>query len=239
MTGSIAEAAFATATTILRAETQATVEGSIRSFGQALGYDRFVLFAASSAREEVVDRIYWVEGAWFGDGKHVDATSYVRRCPVTHHMLEVHEPFFWTKTTGASGECYRMVDTPQGEGIHGIQIPIFGPLGLEGAMSLGGTRIDASVTARLALSLAAGAAFATVRRLLDGPSEKIAIRLSEREREVLSWTAAGRRQVDIAAILGLSERTVENHLRRIRKRLGASTTAQAIRTAIQNGDIES
>ncbi|WP_041247856.1 PA1136 family autoinducer-binding transcriptional regulator [Komagataeibacter medellinensis] len=239
MTGSIAEAAFAVATMILRTKTQATVEDAIRSFGQELGYDRFVLFAASSAREEVVDRIYWVEGDWFGDGKHVDATSYVRRCPVTHHMLETHEPFFWTKTTGASGEYYRIVDTPQGAGIHGIQIPIFGPLGLEGAMSLGGTQIDASVTARLALSLAAGAAFATVRRLLDGPSEKIAIRLSEREREVLSWTAAGRRQVDIAAILGLSERTVENHLRRIRKRLGASTTAQAIRTAIQNGDIES
>jgi LuxR family transcriptional regulator (chaperone HchA-associated) len=240
MTASIAEAAFGAATMIVRAKTQDAVEDAIRPFGQRLGYDRFVLFAASSAREDIVDRIYWVEGDWFGDGKEVDAASYVRRCPVTHHILEAHDSFFWTKTPGgASGECYRRVDMPQGEGIHGIQIPIFGPLGLEGAMSLGGTRIDTSVTARLALSMVARAAFATVRRLIDGPSEKIAIRLSEREREVLSWTAAGRRQVDIAAILGLSERTVENHLRRIRKRLGASTTAQAIRTAIQSGDIES
>ncbi|GAN69330.1 PA1136 family autoinducer-binding transcriptional regulator [Acetobacter orleanensis] len=239
MTASIAETAFGTATLIVRSETKEAVEDGIRSFGQRLGYDRFVLFAASSTREEIVDRIYWVEGDWFGDSKEVDAASYVRRCPVTHHMLEAHEPFFWTKTSGASGECYRMVDTPQGEGLHGIQIPIFGPLGLEGAMSLGGIRIDASVMARLALSMVARAAFTTVRKLVDGPSEKIATRLSEREREVLSWTAAGRRQVDIAAILGLSERTVENHLRRIRKRLGATTTAQAIRTAIQNGDIES
>ncbi|CAI9120363.1 LuxR C-terminal-related transcriptional regulator [Acetobacteraceae bacterium LMG 32668] len=154
-------------------------------------------------------------------------------------MPEAHEPFFWSKTSEAPGDDYRMVDTPHGEGIHGIQIPIFGPLGLEGAMSLGGTRIDASVTVHLALCMVAGVAFTTARRLIDGPSEKIITRLSEREREVLSWTAAGRRQVDLAAILGLSERTVENHLRRIRKRLGASTTAQAIRTAIQNGDIES
>lgn len=239
MTGSTAEAAFTTATIIVQAETQKTVEDAIRSFGQNLGYDRFVLFAASSTREDIVDRIYWIEGDWSGDGKEVDAASYVRRCPVTHHMLEAHEPFFWTKTHGSSGDCYRMVDTPQGAGLHGIQIPIFGPLGLEGAMSLGGTRIDASVMARLALSMVVGAAFTTMRSLIDGPSEKIAIRLSEREREVLSWTAAGRRQVDIAAILGLSERTVENHLRRIRKLLGATTTAQAIRTAIQNGDIES
>lgn len=239
MSGSIAEAAFAAATAIMRAEAPETAQDAIRSFGRMLGYDRFVLFAASSAREDIVDRIYWVEGDWFGDGRHVDATSYVRRCPVTHHMLEAHAPFFWTKTSGASGECYRMVDTPHGKGIHGIQVPIFGPLGLEGAMSLGGTRIDASPAARLALPMVAGTAFATVRRLVDGPSDRIAVRLSEREREILSWTASGRRQGDIAAILGLSERTVENHLRRIRKRLGASTTAQAIRTAIQNGDIGS
>lgn len=63
-------------------------------------------------------------------------------------------------------------------------------------------------------------------------------KLSEREREVLAWTAAGRRQGDIAATLGLSERTVENHLRRVRQRLGVTTTAQAIKVAIRNGDIE-
>ena len=62
-------------------------------------------------------------------------------------------------------------------------------------------------------------------------------RLSAREREVLSWTAIGRRQADIAAMLGLSERTVENHLRRIRQRLGAATTAQAIGVAIRLGEI--
>jgi DNA-binding CsgD family transcriptional regulator len=51
-----------------------------------------------------------------------------------------------------------------------------------------------------------------------------------------SWTAAGGGEAS-AATLGLSERTVENHLRRIRKRLGVATTAQAIRVAIRNGEI--
>jgi DNA-binding CsgD family transcriptional regulator len=32
---------------------------------------------------------------------------------------------------------------------------------------------------------------------------------------------------------------VENHQRRIRKRLGVATTAQAIRVAIRNGEIAS
>ncbi|WP_244484879.1 LuxR C-terminal-related transcriptional regulator [Bradyrhizobium tropiciagri] len=43
---------------------------------------------------------------------------------------------------------------------------------------------------------------------------------------------------DAAASLGLSERTVENHLRRARLRLGVATTAQAIRLAIRSGGIE-
>ena len=45
------------------------------------------------------------------------------------------------------------------------------------------------------------------------------------------------RTQEAARILGLSERTIENHLRRIRKRLGVATTAQAVRVAIRNGDI--
>ncbi|WP_429810711.1 response regulator transcription factor [Ensifer sp. B1-9] len=42
----------------------------------------------------------------------------------------------------------------------------------------------------------------------------------------------------IAATLGVSERTVENQLRRARRRLGVATTAQAVKVAIRNGDIE-
>lgn len=46
---------------------------------------------------------------------------------------------------------------------------------------------------------------------------------------------ADRRQIDIAEPLGLSERTAENHLRRIRQRLPAATIAHAVRVAIPNG----
>jgi predicted transcriptional regulator len=55
---------------------------------------------------------------------------------------------------------------------------------------------------------------------------------------VLRWVAAGRRQAEIAATLGLSTRTVENHLRHARQRLGVATTAQAVRAASRRGEIE-
>ena len=63
--------------------------------------------------------------------------------------------------------------------------------------------------------------------------------LTKREREVLNWVAAGRRQADIAATLGLSERTIENHFRRIRRKLGARTTAEAVQIAVRIGAIAS
>lgn len=228
--------AVAIAAALEGAESLLVVQEAVRSFASSFGYDRFVLFSASSARDEVVERIYWVEGDWFGEGEPVDADTYVRRCPVTRHILEAREPFFWTKTTEANGELYRVVRSPRGRGIHGLQIPIYGPLGLEGAMSLGGERIDTSPTARIALSLVSGAAFLAAKALLETPAEEGGA-LTRREREILAWTAFGRRQGEIAATLGLSERTIENHLRRIRKRLGATTTAQAIRVAIRTGDI--
>ncbi len=231
-----AQHAFRSALVIEGAESLAAIEDEVRAFAGPLGCDRFVLFSASATQDEVVERIYWVEGDWFGDGEGVDAETYVRRCPVTRHILEAREPFFWTKTIAKEGELYKIVRHPRGHGIHGLQIPVFGPLGLEGAMSLGGKRIDVSRRARLALGLIATTAFFSARRLLEAAAEAVGS-LSKREREVLSWTAAGRRQVEIAATLGLSERTVENHLRRIRKRLGVATTAQAIRVAIRKGEI--
>lgn len=238
MTGPVAAGeVFRAALVIEAAETLAAIEAEVRSFAGPLGYDRFVLFSASAAQDEVVGRIYWVEGDWFGDGEGVDADTYIRRCPVTRHILAAREPFFWTKTIANGGELYKTVHVPRGRGVHGLQVPVFGPLGLEGAMSLGGVEIDASPQVRLGLGLIAAAAFFAARKLLEASAGDGIGALTAREREVLAWTAAGRRQVEIAATLKLSERTIENHLRRIRKRLGVATTAQAIGVAIRNGEI--
>ena len=216
----------------------AAIQDAVRTFSKPYGYGRYLLYSATSLIDETVERIYWAEGDWFGDGEAVDATTYIRRCPVTRHILKTDKPFFWTKNLGKGGEHYRVVRKPQGPGIHGLQIPVFGPYGLEGAMSLGGERIDTSSRARLSIDVVATSAFFSARRLMELPIGEESRRLSKRELEVLAWTAVGRRQADIAAALGLSIRTVENHLRRARHRLGVATTAEAVRIAIRNGDID-
>lgn len=217
-----------TVAAIERGADMAVVRDAVRAHAAPLGYDRFVLYSASPAKDGILDHLYWVEGDWFGEGEAVDAATYVRRCPVTRHILETEDPFFWTKSGRKGVETYRVVASPRGSGLHGLQVPVFGRGGLRGAMSYGGRRIDASLPARLSLTLVATAAFARARRLLAFESEPAKPQLSAREQEVLRWVAAGRRQSEIALLLGLSDRTVENHLRRIRHRLGATTTAQAV-----------
>ncbi|WP_092407297.1 PA1136 family autoinducer-binding transcriptional regulator [Pseudomonas sp. NFACC02] len=238
MNNGLAEAAMRAALEIEAALDLESIQNAVREFAAPCGYDRFVLFSASSASEDVLERLYWVEGDWFDEGQGVDALTYIRRCPVTRHILSTREPFFWKKEQKHGEECYQVIRYPGGPGVQGFQVPVFGPQGLEGAMSYGGERVDGGARVRLGLSIVAAAAFFSARRLLEVPLGDVLRTLSRREREMLAWTAAGRRQADIAATLGLSERTVENHLRSARRRLGVTTTAQAIRIAIRNGEIE-
>lgn len=214
------------------------VQHHLRRFAQELGYDRFVLFSASASLDGLVEHIYWLEGAWFEDNNPLDAETYIRHCPATQHITQQDEAFFWTKTMTSQGEWYRIVAKPRGSGVHGLQVPIFGRTGLQGAMSFGGTSISTTAATRLALTFLANTAFFTVRKLLAPPKEATAGYLSKREKEILVWTAAGWRQSAIADTLGLSVRTVENHLRNSRRRLGVATTAEAIRIAIRHGHIQ-
>ncbi len=55
--------------------------------------------------------------------------------------------------------------------------------------------------------------------------------LTRREAEVLSWAARGKTSVDIAALLGIGERTVDFHLGNAMHKLGVTTRTQAVMKA--------
>lgn len=213
------------------------IQETVRTLMRPRGYDRIVMFSITAQRDELVERIYWVEGNWFESGEAVDAVTYIRHCPVTRHVLDTNQAFFWTKARTEQGAGYRIVTAPHGPGPHGLQVPVFGHAGLEGAVSFGGERIDSSAPARHTLSILGNVAFLATRRLVEHHEPTSAPKLSAREQEILRWVAAGHRLADVAGTLNLSERTVENHLRRIRQRLRVATTAQAISVAIRYGDI--
>lgn len=228
----------ATIVAIERGADMDALRRSVRAFAGPLGYDRFILYAAPLSGDGLVERLLWMEGDWAGEGSEFDPETYLARCPVNRHVLETDHPFFWTKTGEPGHDAYRIVRRPSGPGIHGLQVPVFGHAGLVGAMSFGGTAVDSTVDTRSTLTLVATAAFHAAQRLASPHAPKPTPHLSDRELEVMRWVASGRRQVDIALTLGLSERTIENHLRRIRKRLGATSTAQAMHLVVRAGNLE-
>lgn len=59
--------------------------------------------------------------------------------------------------------------------------------------------------------------------------------LSEKEKEVLRWMAAGKGNWEIAKLLGITERTVKFHVGNLMKKLDAVNRAQAVAVATQKG----
>lgn len=60
-------------------------------------------------------------------------------------------------------------------------------------------------------------------------------RLTPREREVVSLVAAGHTNKQIAATLGIAQRTVETHRENITRKLGTTSLAALVRYALRHG----
>jgi len=62
--------------------------------------------------------------------------------------------------------------------------------------------------------------------------------LTQREKDVLSYLAAGKRPDQIAFDMNLTIPTINLHIQKAKKRLGAATREQAVSTAIIRREIE-
>lgn len=124
----------------------------------------------------------------------------------------------------------------------GVTIPIRGPFGDKGMLSVTRKMQDDAWSKHLihilpdlqteaALIHDAVMQQGSIMRVMRTPS------LSDREIEILQWSAAGKTQSDVADILSISARTVEVHMRSARTKLGAMTTAQAVARAVGMGMI--
>ena len=69
---------------------------------------------------------------------------------------------------------------------------------------------------------------APARAAVPATSDRTALVLTPRERDVLGWLAGGKTDRDIGVILGCSHRTVQKHLQRIYEKLGVETRTAAV-----------
>lgn len=62
--------------------------------------------------------------------------------------------------------------------------------------------------------------------------------LTQRERDVVRWSAEGKTAEDTGAILGISPHTVGEHLKNIRRKLGTLNGAHTVAVAIRRGELQ-
>jgi RNA polymerase sigma factor (sigma-70 family) len=73
---------------------------------------------------------------------------------------------------------------------------------------------------------------------MTAQAKEIFRNLSPREREVLAWTAQGKSARQIGEILGISKRTVDEHVQRAEQKLNARNKTHAVVLAIHYGIIK-
>lgn len=165
------------------------------------------------------------------------AGGYVDCDPSQRHAKRVVHPYEWKDAPhDPEGEprVSEFLDRARDFGVgNGFVVPIPGCAGNIGSVWMGGSNGQVENRYKPSLHLMALYAFAHVEALV-GTINK-AVTLSHREREILTWIAAGKSVIEIGEILKISDRTVEWHSRRSIEKLGARTRTNAVAIAIRDG----
>lgn len=166
--------------------------------------------------------------------RYIDDKLY-QHDPIPLHAQTHPTPFRWSDI----GEMRRLsrsekdfLDEFEKLGVgDGIAIPVFGPRARNGYVGIALRDGETSLSEEELREFQFAAQIAHQRycelRHIDDCGE---ISLSQRETEILEWVARGKSNTAIAEILGISNNTVDTHLRRIFEKLAVSDrTTAAIR----------
>jgi LuxR family quorum sensing-dependent transcriptional regulator len=223
-------------------ERLSAIDDVANAFKQAIapyGIEHFIaagFLAKGHAFEELVLASRWPPEFFM---LYVD-NDYARVDPLVRRSVLSHMPFEWHAEPWADDNP-RVVEVMRRAAEFGLRqgylVPIHGPRGYEGCVSMAARRLNLTVRAKPALHLMALYAFDRLRRLHgDLPDRKVV--LTAREREVLSWVAAGKSAAQISQALKISKRTVDEHSQTAARKLGAANRTQAVAIAMRDRIID-
>jgi LuxR family transcriptional activator of conjugal transfer of Ti plasmids len=215
------------------------------SFCEAIGFDYFAYFAFDPRRQGDGATTNPMAGASYPSHwrAHYLRLGYQHHDPLLRAGSTMRRAFTWDSSEFASrleGKARQMSEEARAFGIcAGVSVPVYGPAGDRGLLSLSGRATGAAFSAIVreylpVLHLAAHLTHAAmVERLMQPAPDEI--RLTEQERECLTWTLRGKTAWEIAHIIGRSRATVNFHLQKSLRKLGASSKYQAATKAMQAG----
>lgn len=172
--------------------------------------------------------MHWLE--------HYFGSKYLEIDPILQRVTRDFVPVTWTDANVGSEPTFW--EDARSHGIrHGWAMATYGQHMTMGMLSLArsaqtitGSELDQTEAKLVWLSHVVHGLIASVelRKILpDGVRE-----LSQREREVLRWSAAGKTADEIASILGITERTVTFHIASTLSKLNVVNKTQAVAKAL-------
>ncbi len=179
----------------------------------------------------------WVAQYLENDYAHID--------PVIRQCTESRLPVRWDERFKANSrtafESQMMEDAWEHGVQRGLTIPVHGPRGELGIFSLYSDLSDTEFhkvtdARKYEIQVLSYHFHDTIQRTLKAnKAASLPIPLTEREVEILRWTAGGKTAWEVGAILKISERTVNFHLQNVMEKFGVHNKTHAAAKAMNLG----
>lgn len=220
-------------------EPSAVLEG-LQAESRAIGFPHFMITGLPLPMEELAPLVMlnaWPE-EWYG---RYTAKNYFAIDSVAQWSLRTTRPYLWgdvpTELSAAKGAQKVLAEARTCGFVDGYVVPMYSARHWQTAVAFASDqRTDASERELAALQIMGVFAASAVRQLIE-PTLDARKLLSPRERECLTWAAAGKSSWDISVILGIGHHTVRQYLADIRRKLDVTTLAQAVAESIRRGEI--
>jgi len=162
----------------------------------------------------------------------------ITKSPLVLYGFRVSVPFRWREAYASLAEDQQQhVQKSRSHNLkYGICFPMLQLRTAPGLMSLG--RADdfkLSLRDLVVLEMLVRVVFDRVYDLTEMPKEKKWVKISDREREVLTLVARGKTNWEVGAIMEISEYSIRDYLKKLAKRLGTANRTHTVTKAIRLG----
>lgn len=161
---------------------------------------------------------------------HYKNRGFMHKDPALQASFLSLEPIIWSEVAAAVPGGHDVVFAEaQAFGFKdGIVVPMRDPEGCLSIFSIAGTEFEATAENVAILSDLARTANTVARKLYKVSGDWKEPALAERERQVVTLMRDGKSDWEISQILTISEHTAKKHRANIRKKLGATSTREAV-----------
>lgn len=205
------------------------------------GFDTFAAVQVSTRSQDLRQpiarslgkpRLDWIE--------HYRTAGHVYHDPGVRRVMVSTDPYWWSDAEAeATSARERLVfDEAREFGMkHGLAVPVRLADGSVWSCVLAAEHVERSEELTLAATTVAHlfVGRGVVLQAREARQIDMAYKLTARQREVLIWLARGLTADEIGEVLGLSGKTVSNHLDDCKRRLSARTQAGVLAEALLRG----